>query len=108
MDKKKLFQIQNLKAKQNSYESTLNELLQQQQLILNNLNNSDTLDTTITNIGDIVNELNASKTLIEIQIADIKKILSRHKYDIVNATNKIKQLPETLKINIKNEVIMKN
>jgi len=109
MDKKKLFQIQNLKAKQNSYESTLNELLQQQQqLILNNLNNSDTLDTTITNIGDIVNELNASKTLIEIQIADIKKILSRHKYDIVNATNKIKQLPETLKINIKNEVNIYN
>jgi hypothetical protein len=45
MDKKKQFQIQNLKAKQTTYETSLNELLKQRQLILDNIKNLDSLDT---------------------------------------------------------------
>ena len=122
MDKKKQFQIQNLKAKQATYETSLNELLQQRQQILDNIKNLDILDTLQTpsllsntdnnslnvNVNVNVNELLESKTLIEKQITTIKNLLSANKYDIVNTTNKIKQLPEILKANIKTEVNIYN
>ena len=128
MDKKKQFQIQNLKAKQATYETSLNELLQQRQQILDNIKNLDIPDTLLSqslssntdnnslnsngnvngNVKLNLNELYENKKLIEKQITTIKNLLSANKYDIVNTTNKIKQLPEILKANIKTEVNIYN
>ena len=79
MDKKKQFQIQNLKAKQATYETSLNELLQQRQQILDNIKNLDIPDTLLSqllssntdnnslnsNVNGNVNELYENKTLTD-------------------------------------------
>lgn len=97
MDKKKQFQLQNLKSKLNNYEKSLNELIKQRANILLNATPDTTLDTTLDNFQSKKND-------IETQIIQTKTNISSGKYELVNLINKLKLLPEQLQNNIADEI----
>lgn len=101
MDKKKQFQLQNLKSKLNNYERALNELIKQRANILLNATPDTTLDTTLNTTLD---NFQSKKNDIETQIIQTKTNISSGKYELVNLINKLKLLPEQLQNNIADEI----
>ena len=97
MDKKKQFQIQNNKYKLNIYEVSLNELYIRRNIILNDIRLTSNTSILSSNTKDITEQINKSK----------QNILNC-KYEIVNLTNKLKLLPEQLKVNITQETNINN
>lgn len=106
MERKKQFQLQSLTSKLNTYENTLNELVEKRKIIL-----ASTLliDTETNNDFKMkINNLLTRKTDIEKQITDTKTQITSNKYDITNITNQIKLLPTNLSQNIANETSIYN
>jgi len=118
MDKKKQFQLQNLKAKVNNYEQSLNELIKQRHEILvnvnvnvnnNNNNVSSSIDTISERNQDIIlnttlNNFQRTKNDIENQIIQTKNNILSSRRELVSLTNLYKFLPEQLKQNISDEI----
>lgn len=118
MDKKKQYQLQNLKSKLNNYEASLNELQKQRSNILLNTSNTSnisniSLDTTLNNILDsnldhTLDNFITNKNDIESKIIQTKNNITSGKYELVSLTNKLKLLPEQLHQNISSEINIYN
>jgi chromosome segregation ATPase len=109
MDKKKQFQLQNLKSKLNNYEKSLNELIKQRNNIVLNATSDTTPDTTLdTTLNTTLDNFQSKKNDIETQIIQTKTNISSGKYELVNLINKLKLLPEQLQNNISDEINIYN
>ena len=100
MDKKKLFQIDNLKSKLQTYygkykelNNTYNELLQQQLIINPNLDN--------------INQLKKHKEVLETQIRNTKKTISNLSNQRSDNKQKLEILPQEQTIKINDEITIK-
>lgn len=107
MERKRQFQIQTLNAKINTYEKSLNELLEKRNAIINTLTSNGTINTN-TNTNLNLNPLLLDKANIQKQITETKNLISTYKFNITNIANQLRLLPSQLQTGIENEITIYN